>query len=166
MRLSLFKSVVKTALGMNKKTPLQIGQPAPELGVADEAGVRWTLTSAKNQPFVLYFYPKDDTPGCTKESCAFRDAAPGLGTLGVRVFGASRDSLAAHLAFKQKYNLNFPLLLDPDGALATRWGVADGDVARRVTFLVDKAGIIRGVWDPVSVSGHAEEVAQALRALA
>lgn len=163
--MSLFKSVVKSALGLNKKTHIQPGQAAPALDAADETGTVWTLDAARGQPFILYFYPKDDTPGCTKESCAFRDAAPGLGALGVRVFGASMDSAGSHVAFKQKYNLNFPLLVDKDGALALRWGVQDGLVARRATFLVDKAGIVREIWDPVSVGGHSEAVAAALKAL-
>jgi len=163
MNLSSVKSKLKGALGLTKKTPLQPGQPAPELDAVDEAGKRWTLADAKGQPFVLYFYPKDDTPGCTKESCAFRDTLPRLGA--TRVFGASKDSGASHGAFKQKYNLNFPLLVDTSGALSRRWGVEDGGIARRVSFVVDGAGIIRAVWDPVNVAGHADEVSAALKAL-
>jgi peroxiredoxin Q/BCP len=75
------------------------------------------------------------------------------------------DGARSHIAFKQKYNLNFPLLVDEDGALAKRWGVEDGRVSRRVTFLVDGAGVVRNVWDPVSVGGHAGEVSAAIRAL-
>ena len=164
MKLSIVKSIVKSALGLSGKTHLQVGQPAPELAV-DEAGHVWTLAEVKGQPFVLYFYPKDDTPGCTKESCSFRDAVPAFGGLGVRVFGASRDDAASHRAFKQKYNLNFPLLIDGDGALGTRWGVEDGGISRRVSFLVDAHGVIRNIWDPVSVAGHAEQVASALKSL-
>ncbi|MSP56980.1 MAG: peroxiredoxin [Myxococcales bacterium] len=165
MKIDLLKSALKSVLGLNQKTHLHAGQPAPALDVTDEAGTVWTLDATRGQPFILYFYPMDDTPGCTKESCSFRDAAPGLGALGVRVLGASMDSTGSHTAFKQKYNLNFPLLVDTDGALAARWGVRDGAVARRATFLVDKDGVVRQVWDPVSVGGHSQAVAVALQAL-
>lgn len=163
MNLSVIKSKIKGVLGLTKKTPLQPGDPAPELGALDEAGRRWTLADVKGQAFVLYFYPKDDTPGCTKESCGFRDALPGLGA--VRMFGASQDPASSHGAFKQKYNLNFPLLVDTSGELSRRWGVDGGGSARRVTFLVDAGGVIRAVWDPVKVDGHAGLVSGALKAL-
>lgn len=163
MNLSSVKSKIKGALGLARKTSLQAGHAAPELGAQDETGRRWTLADVKGQAFILYFYPKDDTPGCTKESCAFRDALPTLD--GVRVLGASKDGGASHGAFKQKYNLNFPLIVDTTGELSRRWGVEDGGVARRVTFLVDGGGTIRRVWDPVSVDGHVSEVAAALKAL-
>lgn len=164
MKLSIAKSLIKSALGFGGKTHLTAGAAAPELGT-DESGHAWTLAEVAGQPFVLYFYPKDDTPGCTKESCNFRDSLPAFGRLGVRVFGASQDDAASHKAFKQKYNLPFPLLVDTDGALAKRWGVDGGGISRRVTFLVDGAGRVRNVWDPVGVGGHADAVAAAIQAL-
>lgn len=154
----MLKRLVKSALGLQKPTHLKAGDPAPALDAADAEGRRWTLADLAGRPFILYFYPKDDTPGCTKEACAFRDQQ-----VGGQVLGVSTDHADSHRAFGRKFNLNFPLLADPDGALSRRYGVFDDGVARRVTFVVDGKGRIVKVFDPVKVGGHADEVAAALR---
>lgn len=156
---------LKSALGLGPHTHLEPGAPAPELGVRDGQGRAWTLTELRGAPFVVYFYPKDDTPGCTREACDFRDGYGRLTALGARLFGVSADDARAHGAFAQKFNLPFPLLIDGDGAMARRWGAAGGSVPRRVTFLVDGDGRVARVWDPVKVEGHAAEVLGALDAL-
>jgi peroxiredoxin Q/BCP len=154
---------IKGALGLGARTHLVEGAAAPELGVADASGKTWRIHDLRGRPAVLYFYPKDDTPGCTREACAFRDHAPRLE--GVALFGASTDDAASHTAFARKFNLGFPLLADPTGDLARRWGVHGGSVARRVTFVIDREGRIAKVFDPVKVDGHADEVLAALREL-
>lgn len=152
---------ITSTLGLGPKTHLQPGLPAPELGVADAAGRRWTLADLKGRPAVIYFYPKDDTPGCTRQACGLRDR---WGALSARatVLGVSTDAAASHVAFAQKFALPFPLLADVGGAMAGRWGVKGGATARRVTFLVDADGRIARVWDPAAVEGHAETVLAAL----
>jgi peroxiredoxin Q/BCP len=158
---------IKGALGLGPHTHLAEGTAAPELGVPDATGRVWTLADLRGRPAVLYFYPADDTPGCTKEACGFRDHLARQ-PAGVTVLGVSTDAASSHDAFTQKFNLNFPLLVDTGAALATRWG-AVGTMggrpgARRVTFLLDGKGVIRRIWDPVSVEGHvADVVAEAAR---
>jgi peroxiredoxin Q/BCP len=134
-----------------------------------------TLSSAslKGKPFVLYFYPKDDTSGCTTEACGFRDALPAFTKLGVTVIGVSKDSITSHEKFAKKYDLTFPLASDEDGALCEKLGVWKQKSMygrtymgiERSTFLVDGKGIMRAVWRKVSVTGHADEVKTALAGL-
>lgn len=142
-----------------------VGDAMPDIAMETPEGGHVRPSDFAGSKLVMFFYPKDDTPGCTKEGCNFRDAMPRLVTAGVPVFGASKDGSASHKAFKQKYNLNFPLLVDPAGDLAKRWGVEDGAVARRVTFVINAEGRVAKVWDPVSVAGHVDEVLSAVRSL-
>ena len=156
------RSRVKRALGLGGRTSLHPGDVAPDLDVADATGKRWTLAELRGQRAVVYFYPKDDTPGCTREACDLRDRHPALGAV---VLGVSTDEAASHRAFAQKFNLPFPLLADVGGAMARRWGVLDGANARRATFVLDREGRIAAVWDPVKVDGHGAEVAAAVAEL-
>jgi peroxiredoxin Q/BCP len=156
------RSRVKRALGLGGRTHLQVGEMAPEIDVADAAGKRWALSDLRGQPAVVYFYPADDTPGCTREACEFRDQHHHLGGA---VFGVSTDAAASHTAFAQKFNLGFPLLVDTGGAMSRRWGVLDGERSRRVTFVLDREGRIAHIVDPVRVDGHVWEVKAALKAL-
>lgn len=149
---------IKGALGLGAHTPLTEGQPAPEIGLADSDGTSWTLAGLAGRKVVIFFYPADDTPGCTKEACGFRTALQAAQPPDAVVLGVSTQGAASHKAFIQKYNLNFPLLVDAGGAMAERWGVKGGANARRVTFLLDGTGTIRRVWDPVSVDGHVDAV--------
>lgn len=154
---------IKVALGLGGRTHLTEGAAAPEIGVSDATGRRWGIHDLRGKPAVVYFYPKDDTPGCTKEACSFRDNAARLGE--TTVLGVSMDAADSHRAFAQKFNLNFPLLADTTGEMAKRWGASGGSVPRRVTFVLDREGRIAKVFDPVKVDGHTDEVLAALREL-
>ena len=120
---------------------------------------------------VLYFYPKDDTPGCTKEACGFRDRMGDLQALGAVVLGVSADDVASHKRFAEKYGLNFPLLADPERQAILAYGAwgkknlygKEYEGVLRQTFLIDPEGRIAKAWRKVSPEGHAEEVAEALR---
>jgi peroxiredoxin Q/BCP len=116
---------------------------------------------------VLYFYPKDDTPGCTKEACSFRDDIKSLRDFDAEIVGVSLDSVESHRKFKEKYHLPFPLLSDKDKRIATAYGVLKegGRSASRVTFIIDKKGKIAKIFPKVDVNVHADEVAAALKEL-
>ena len=116
---------------------------------------------------VLYFYPKDDTPGCTKEACSFRDSIKSLTDLGAEIVGVSLDSVESHKKFKEKYHLPFPLLSDKDKRIATAYGVLKegGTSTSRVTFIIDKKGKITKIFPKVDVTVHTSEVTAALREL-
>lgn len=156
---------IKGALGLGPHTHLKPGDAAPEVGVADATGKRWSLADLRGQPAILFFYPADDTPGCTREACAFRDRYAGL-TGRATLLGVSTDAASSHAAFAQKFNLPFPLLADVGGAMSARWGARGSSNARRVTFLLDGEGRVQEVWDPVSVDGHADAVLAALEKVA
>lgn len=156
------RSFVKRSLGLGGRTQLQVGDVAPELDAVDARGKRWTLADLRGQRAVIYFYPKDDTPGCTKEACEFRDQGADLGAA---VLGVSTDAAESHRAFIQKFNLGFSLLADTDAALSKRWGVLDGNTSRRATFVLDREGRIAWVCDPVKVEGHVAAVKAAVQAL-
>ncbi len=149
-------------------TVLAAGDLAPELGLPDQGGKVWNLADLRDRPAVIYFYPKDDTPGCTKEACSFRDhygKLQGKATL----LGISMDSEQSHRNFAEKHGLPFPLLADPTREVTHAWGVETGigplKVARRVTFVLDRRGRIAHVFDPVKVAGHTEEVLRVLETL-
>ena len=137
--------------------------PATVIGKASSAGL-------KGKAFVLYFYPKDDTSGCTAEACAFRDMVPDFSKLGITVIGVSKDSLESHEKFAKKYDLSFPLASDKDGDVCETFGVWKQKSMygrtymgiERSTFLVDDKGVIRAAWRKVSVPGHADEVKKAI----
>lgn len=149
------------------------GAKAPPFSAKDERGKTWKLADLKGRPVVLYFYPTDDTPGCTKEACGFRDASKELSHLGLVVLGVSRQDEASHSKFKSKYNLNFPLLVDTDGKVSEAYGTWTEKSMygrtymgmQRATFLIDGAGRLAKVWPKVTPAGHAEEVLEAARAL-
>jgi peroxiredoxin Q/BCP len=150
------------------------GSPAPDFTLPATDGQTVTLSALRGRPVVLYFYPKDDTPGCTTEACDFRDRQSVWdGELGAAVFGISADSLKAHDKFRAKYNLPFPLLSDPDKAMISTYGAFGKKMMYgketqgiiRSTFLIDKDGVIARVWPKVAVKGHADEVLAALAAL-
>jgi peroxiredoxin Q/BCP len=151
------------------------GDAAPGFAMPASGGRTVSLDGLKGRPFVLYFYPKADTPGCTKEACAFEEALPQLKGLGggVEVVGVSPDAMAPIEKFAKKYGLTFPLASDADNAVATAYGVwVEKSMygkkymgVERATFLVDKAGRIARAWRKVKVDGHAAEVAAAAKAL-
>ncbi|MGH8050186.1 MAG: thioredoxin-dependent thiol peroxidase [Arenimonas sp.] len=145
---------------------LKIGASAPNFNLKTETGNTASSASLKGQRFVLYFYPKDDTPGCTKEACSFRDNLPAFNKLSVPVFGISADDEKAHGKFVSKYQLNFPLLADPEHKTCDAFGtwVEKNMYGRkyfgiqRATFVIAGNGKIEHVWEKVSPEGHAEQV--------
>lgn len=149
---------------------IEIGDKAPDFTLPTDGNGKVTLSKLRGQKVVLYFYPKDDTPGCTTEACDFRDLGPGLAAKGAVVVGVSPDSVAAHQKFKAKYQLPFLLLSDPGATVARRYGAWGEKVMYgkrsegliRSTFVIDEAGRIAAVYPRVSVKGHAARVAEAL----
>lgn len=152
---------------------IAIGQPAPDFELLASNGKKVKLSKYQGKKVVLYFYPKDNTPTCTQESCDFRDANPGFKRAGAVVLGISPDELKSHEKFVEKFELPFLLLSDPDHEIAEAYGVWQekklygrtymGIV--RSTFLIDEEGILRGEWRNVRVKGHTEKVLEAVRAL-
>ena len=149
------------------------GDAAPDFQMPATAGRTVSLSACKGKPFILYFYPKADTPGCTKEACAFQEATPHLEQIGLDVIGVSPDKIKPIERFAAKYGLTFPLASDEDHAVAERYGswVEKSMYGRkymgidRSTFLVDKDGVVRNIWHKVKVSGHVAEVLKAVQAL-
>jgi peroxiredoxin Q/BCP len=152
---------------------LEIGDKAPDFTLPADGGGKVSLKDLKGKTVILYFYPKDDTSGCTAEACAFRDQLPDFSKTKATVLGVSRDSVASHEKFKKKYGLTFPLLSDEAGKVTEAYGawVEKSMYGRkymgidRSTFLIDPKGVIRGIWRKVKVPGHAEEVLKAAKAL-
>ena len=142
--------------------PLTVGDNAPGFTVKDTNGNTVSLSDFKGKTVVLYFYPKDDTPGCTKQACSFRDATAEYKNKDVVVLGVSADDEASHQAFTQKYNLTFPLLADTEKALINSYDVDGGGYAKRVTYVIDGEGKIIHVDASVNTSSHASDVLSAL----
>jgi thioredoxin-dependent peroxiredoxin len=138
----------------------QQGQYLPDLDLTTESGEHLGTQDLTGQKTVLYFYPADDTPGCTKEACAFRDRMDDYAQAEIQVYGVSLDSPESHREFRQKYNLNFPLLTDEGGRASEALGVLREDRKRtnRVTFLLDPEGRISKVYPEVSPETHADEI--------
>lgn len=152
---------------------VDVGDKAPAFTLPTDGGGEVSLDDFKGKPVVLYFYPKDDTSGCTAEACAFRDALPDFSSVKAEIIGISRDPVKKHDQFKEKYALNFPLASDEEGKTCEAYGtwVEKSMYGRkymgieRSTFLIDGKGVIRNVWRKVKVPGHAEEVLKAAKAL-
>ncbi len=146
-----------------------LGNPAPDFSLVDQNGEARTLANYRQRWVVLYFYPKDDTPGCTTEACKFRDNYAAVQRLGADILGVSIDNRDSHAAFSKKYSLPFPLLADADGAVAKQygalWGVWPLKFARRHTFLIDPQGRIARVYREVDPKTHSLEVIADLKAL-
>ena len=151
-----------------------VGDKAPDFTMPTDGNGSVTLSKLRGKPVVLYFYPKDDTTGCTAEACGFRDTFPDYGKTGAVVIGVSRDSVASHDKFKKKHGLPFILASDADSKVTEGYGVwiEKSMYGRkymgidRSTFLIDKEGVVRGVWHKVKVPGHVAEVLKAAKALA
>ena len=152
---------------------LSIGDKAPDFAVAFDNAQEVTTESLKGKLKVIYFYPKDDTPGCTIEAKDFRDHIAEFTKAGAVIIGVSKDSVKSHDKFKNKFCLPFPLASDESGNMCEDYGVwVEKSMygksymgIERTTFLVDKAGIIRGIWRKVKVEGHVLEVLNAVKAL-
>ncbi len=141
------------------------GTPAPAFSLADQAGKTRTLAEFRGKWVVLYFYPKDDTPGCTEEACKFRDDIYALSQMGAQVIGVSLDDSASHAQFAKKYSLPFPLLADPSGAVTASYGALPkgSRYAKRYTFLIDPAGKVAKIYTSVETSRHSLEVIEDLK---
>ncbi|MFN7202593.1 MAG: peroxiredoxin [Aphanizomenon sp.] len=137
---------------------LAVGTDAPAFTTKDTNGNTVSLSDFAGKTVVLYFYPKDDTPGCTKQACSFRDAQSEYTSKGIVVLGVSADDEAGHQAFTNKYNLNFPLLADTNKSIITAYDVDGGVYAKRVTYIIDGNGKIIDVDASVNTSTHASDV--------
>nr|HEX4313538.1 peroxiredoxin [Kofleriaceae bacterium] len=153
---------------------IEVGKKAPAFALESSDGGKVKLSELAGKVVVLYFYPRDNTPGCTIEAEGFRDAVPALKRAGAVVLGVSKDSIASHCKFRDKYELTFPLLSDPDGGVLESYG-AWGDKVMygkkmkgiiRSTVLIGKDGKVVQHWPKVSVKGHVDEVLAAVKALA
>ena len=157
----------------DKSIAVSVGEMAPDFTVLDDRDERVSLSSFRGRPVVLFFYPKDDTTGCTKEACSFRDSLPRFEGLDAVILGISPDSPASHRKFKAKYDLPYSLLADEDHAVAERYGVW-GEKSMygrkymgimRTTIVIDRDGRIAKIFEKVKPEDHATEVADAVAAL-
>jgi peroxiredoxin Q/BCP len=135
------------------------GERLPEVEFVDESGKKVSAGDLAGEKTVLYFYPKDDTPGCTREACAFRDRMGDYESAGIKVYGVSLDGPESHRRFREKHGLNFPLLTDENGRAAEALGImSEKGYASRVTFLLDESGAVSRVYPKVSPETHADEI--------
>ena len=152
---------------------LQIGEKAPAFCLPSSTGNEVSLSSLSGKKVVLFFYPKDDTPGCVKEACGFRDSIDGFNEQDISLFGVSADGLESHDKFISKYSLNFPLLSDEEKVMSSTYGAWGEKVSygkksigmKRMTFLINESGVLVKIWRNVSPEGHAEEVLQVISEL-
>jgi peroxiredoxin Q/BCP len=152
---------------------IAVGDEAPDFTLQSDADVAVSLRSLRGRPVVLFFYPKDDTSGCTVEVCEFRDLMPRFDTTGAAVFGVSPDSVKSHVKFKKKYELPFALLADPEHGVLESYGVWKEKSmygrkymgVERTTYVIDAGGRVARIFEKVKPEGHAAEVAQAIAAL-
>lgn len=147
----------------------KVGEAAPDFELPDQNGVKHSLKEYAGKWVVLYFYPKDDTPGCTQEACAFRDDMHKLEALGAQVVGISVDDSSSHAEFAKKYHLPFPLLADKSAEVAARYGALMDlwvlKIAKRYTFLIDPQGKVAKVYLKVETSRHSQEIIEDLKQL-
>jgi thioredoxin-dependent peroxiredoxin len=152
---------------------IEIGQPAPDFTLPDQHGDEVTLSKLRGAPVVLYFYPRDNTPGCTTEACDFRDARRDYEKAGARVIGVSPDTVASHRKFVDKFELPFTLVADVDHKVCEAYGVwkeknlygKKSMGVERSTFVIDREGLVRRIFPKVKVAGHSDAVLEALRSL-
>lgn len=152
---------------------IEPGQKAPAFTLSADDGTKVRLTDLEGSPVVLYFYPKDDTPGCTREACAFRDAKAPLKKLSAKVFGISPDDTESHAKFRDKFDLNFPLLADVGHKVAEKYGAwREKNMygkktmgIQRSTYIIDAQGKVAKLWKSVKVDGHEQKVLEALEKL-
>jgi len=148
---------------------LKVGDDAPTFTLPDSLGNQVSLNDYKGKWVVLYFYPKDDTPGCTTEACHFRDDFKSLEAIGAKVVGVSIDDSFSHKKFAEKYNLPFPLLSDASGEVASRYGALNNflviKLAKRYTYLINPQGKIAKIYLSVDTSKHSQEIIDDLKGL-
>ena len=152
---------------------VSVGDSAPTFSAATDGDGKLDLAALKGRKVVLYFYPKDDTSGCTKEACGFKEALPDFSKLDAEILGVSKDSVKSHDKFKAKYDLPFKLVSDEDGSICENYGVwVEKSMygrkymgIERATFLIDEEGVVQGVWRKVKVPGHVDAVLKAAQEL-
>jgi thioredoxin-dependent peroxiredoxin len=152
---------------------LEIGAKAPDFTLPTDGSGKVSLKALRGKPVILYFYPKDDTSGCTAEACGFRDALPDFSKAAATVIGISKDTVASHDKFKKKYQLPFTLASDAESDVCERYEVWKKKSMygrtymgiERSTFLIDDKGVLRGIWHKVKVPGHVAEVLKAVKEL-
>lgn len=144
---------------------LQTGTAAPDFTLADHTGATRTLSEFKGLYVVVYFYPKDDTPGCTKEACMIRDVYNDFEKAGIIVLGISKDSPASHAKFREKYQLPFILLSDPEKHAIGPYGASQLIGTKRISYIIDPNGVIVGVYPNVDPAGHAMQLLQDIKNL-
>ncbi len=137
---------------------LSEGITAPNFTAKDDSGHTVSLANFEGKTVVIYFYPKDDTPGCTKQACSFRDSYSEYEDKDIIVLGVSMDDATSHQAFKDKFSLPFPLIVDTDGTLAQAYEVEGGGYAKRVTFVIDSKGVIKKVYESINTETHATDI--------
>ena len=137
---------------------LTVGTKAPDFNTTDQNGNKVSLADFAGKTVVMYFYPKDDTPGCTKQACSFRDNHAEYQGKDMVVLGVSMDDETSHKAFEEKYGLPFPLLVDTDGAITKAYDVEGGGYSKRVTYIIDGNGVITHVDDKVQTATHAQDI--------
>ena len=143
---------------------IDVGDRAPDFTLASDDNRSVTLSEFRGRKVVLYFYPKDDTPGCTIQACDFRDSLPRFEGVDVTILGISPDSVESHRAFREKFELNFTLLADADADVAMRYGVWKDQRLERSTFLISEKGVVEKLWRKVDPAGHTEMLAELLEA--
>lgn len=137
---------------------LSEGITAPNFTAKDDEGNSVSLADFEGKTVVLYFYPKDDTPGCTKEACSFRDSYADYEGKDIAVLGVSRDDETSHKAFKDKFSLPFPLIVDTDGTISQAYEVEGGGYSKRATFVIDGKGVIKKVYESIKTDTHASDI--------
>lgn len=166
--LAILAALTFTSVGVANEQ-IVVGQAAPEFELPDQQGHLHSLEDYKNQWVVLYFYPKDETPGCTTQACEFRDNIFSFRKLGAQILGVSLDDVDSHKAFAENHNLPFPLLADTDGEISTRYGVKTRmfgmTVAKRQTFIIAPDGTVVKHYDDVDPDAHSAEVLADLESL-
>lgn len=167
--ITIYLFACLTMFNFSSAEPVEIGRPAPGFQLTDQLGKTHTLNDYKGRWLVLYFYPKDDTPGCTKQACAFRDDYRTISAQNTQVLGISVDNQASHAKFAQKYQLPFPLLADKNGLIASRYqsltSLGPLKLAKRHTFIIGPAGNVQMIYRKVDVNNHSRQVLSALKKL-
>ncbi len=144
---------------------LKVGDKASDFSLKDESGKKQTLKKYRGKWVVVYFYPKDDTPGCTKEACGIRDNYSAFQKQGIVVLGVSKDTPASHMKFKEKYSLPFTLLSDPEKKLIKAYGAARGNFTARISYVIDPKGKVVKVYSKVTPATHAGEILKDIKSL-
>lgn len=151
-------SVIMLGFLWGKSMPISVGEPAPEFSLSDENGKMHSLSQYRGQKIVVYFYPKDDTPGCTKEACGIRDEFSSFVDNQIVVFGVSYDNASSHRKFKKKFDIPFHLLSDENKSVSKLYGADGTFFPSRKTYLIDEDGKLLKIYDKVNVLNHAEDI--------